>query len=625
MRKTSLSAHEKLAAYSAFAAAFIAVTNDADASIVYTDNPDITVHIGEYLPIDIDGDTHVDFMLFCTDITPNWSAGVLIGYYTGFSYGDPSNFAIGYMGILPYGSALNEGDLIGPGAGFIPYYTAFLASIYSGATYGAFAGLSDKYLGFQFVTGGALHYGWMRLDATVDPVTLTLKDFAYDDEAGVAIPAGAMESPVPDMHFEAATDIIGEDAGTAHTNVVLSFSADADAIVTINTALSTATAGSDFTFSDPTPVAFTAGGATVYTLDIAIIDDVDIEGPETVVLELTSPTGANIIAPSTFTLTIDDNEAPLPPNISFDAITYSALEGDVLSIDLSASEATDCTVDIAVNAGLSTATEVSDFTYSGTPLTFSAGGDLTQSFTVDITDDLEVEGLENIVFEITGVSGTCIIGIPDATTIEIEDNDVAPTIAEVTFANASITANENAGSLSGNVNLSNSADCSVDVVLSGGTATEGSDFTFDSPLTMTFTEGGVTTASFSVPVNNDAVVEGDETILFTLENASGNCELTTPPGSLQAIIIDDDFEAVQSPDAAGIIVYAFGNTVHIQLPAIPDDHAHMEIFDLRGRSLCMHAISEQQDTYAVQDLPEGNYLVRLHYQGMYFTKMIYIQ
>ncbi|MEZ5012826.1 MAG: T9SS type A sorting domain-containing protein [Chitinophagales bacterium] len=183
----------KLAAYSAMAGAFVATTTEAKAEVVYSDPDDVTVELGQYLPVDIDGDGGVDFMILCTSLIPsNWTAGVAIGYYAGLGYGNPSNFMVGYnLGILPYGSALNSGDMIDAGAGFTSYYTAFLASIYSGATYGAFANQTDKYLGFQFIAGdGDLHYGWMRLDATVGPVTITVKDYAYDDVANYGIEAG---------------------------------------------------------------------------------------------------------------------------------------------------------------------------------------------------------------------------------------------------------------------------------------------------------------------------------------------------------------------------------------------------------------------------------------------------
>ncbi|MEZ5015076.1 MAG: T9SS type A sorting domain-containing protein [Chitinophagales bacterium] len=190
----------RLAAYSAMAGAFVAIANESDATVVYTDPADVTVDLGFYLPVDIDADGHVDFLILCTSIATNWTVGVEIGYYAGLSYGNPSNQVVGYLGILPYGSALDFGDAIDAGASFLAYNTAFLASIYSSGTYGAFANTTDKYMGFQFIAGdGNLHYGWMRLDVSVGPVSITVKDFAYDDSPHTAIVAGDMGGPSCDV------------------------------------------------------------------------------------------------------------------------------------------------------------------------------------------------------------------------------------------------------------------------------------------------------------------------------------------------------------------------------------------------------------------------------------------
>ena len=55
-------------------------------------------------------------------------------------------------------------------------------------------GVTDKYLGLQFVVGGNTHYGWARLD--VDGDIWTLKDYAYDETADQGIAAGDMGSTV---------------------------------------------------------------------------------------------------------------------------------------------------------------------------------------------------------------------------------------------------------------------------------------------------------------------------------------------------------------------------------------------------------------------------------------------
>lgn len=184
----------KIAAYSAMAGAFMATAATADAQIIYTDITDFTGASGDLVSIDMDADSTGDFLLFANSNTAgNWSWVYAIGNLSAYGYGGPSNMIAGYSGaILPYGSALNAGDLIGPALDFISNATnvGWLASMYSSVTYAPFANTGDKYLGVKFISAGTLHYGWMRLNCTVAPVTYTIKDYAYQATANTPIIAG---------------------------------------------------------------------------------------------------------------------------------------------------------------------------------------------------------------------------------------------------------------------------------------------------------------------------------------------------------------------------------------------------------------------------------------------------
>lgn len=193
---------KKLAGYSAMAATLVATQADAQ-TIVYVDIDDITVEIGDIVQIDVDGDGTDDFLFQAASSGTNWTFGRVFGNVTSYAVGASSNKVAGYNGyFLPYGSALDAGQEVGPTLDFIgssstnPGNVAFLNSIYSSATYGQFSGVEDKYLGFQFEVGGNLHYGWMRLDGTVGPVTLTIKDMAFNSDVEGPIEAGDTGEPV---------------------------------------------------------------------------------------------------------------------------------------------------------------------------------------------------------------------------------------------------------------------------------------------------------------------------------------------------------------------------------------------------------------------------------------------
>ena len=78
---------------------------------------------------------------------------------------------------------------------------------------------------------------------------------------------------------------------------------------------------------------------------------------------------------------------------------------------------------------------------------------------------------------------------------------------------------------------------SVNYTTSNGTATAGSDYTAASG-TLTFADGE-TSKSISVPINNDTIVEGNETIGMTLSNPTGGATLGNQTTSVLTIQDDD--------------------------------------------------------------------------------------
>lgn len=193
------SRNTRLKAYSAAALALTAGASSVDATIVYNDIEDITIGVDEMFDLDIDGDGSLDFHFragSATGSSGTWSFGSVFGNATSYTVGNSGNQLIGYVGAYyNYGSALDAGDNIGPDGPWLSYpsygNTAVIASNFYGVTYGAFPGQGEKFLGFKFVSGGTNHYGWMRVVADVNPVTITVMDYAYDNTADAEIEAGA--------------------------------------------------------------------------------------------------------------------------------------------------------------------------------------------------------------------------------------------------------------------------------------------------------------------------------------------------------------------------------------------------------------------------------------------------
>ncbi|HEU4594438.1 MAG TPA: FG-GAP-like repeat-containing protein [Pyrinomonadaceae bacterium] len=118
------------------------------------------------------------------------------------------------------------------------------------------------------------------------------------------------------------------------------------------------------------------------------------------------------------------------------------------------------------------------------------------------------------------------------------DNFLLTPSPRLRFTTGGAAASEAAGTVSVEVQRTGSAESpvSVNFTTSDGTATAGSDYTATSG-TLTFATGE-TLKTISVPVNNDAAIEPDETIRITLSNPVGGS--LGPITTATLTILDDD-------------------------------------------------------------------------------------
>ena len=162
------------------------------------------------------------------------------------------------------------------------------------------------------------------------------------------------------------------------------------------------------------------------------------------------------------------------------------------------------------------------------------------SFRIQVNGDRTIESDEAIIISITTFSADTReqrskIGIsPTAgsVTFTIEDDD-SPT---ANFATASSSADEDEGTVTVAVNLSENATMNTDVAYSvSGTAASAMDFTALSGTVQI--ASGTKTANISIPIIDDMADEPDETIILTLNNRLGY-KVGTP--NVHTLTINDD-------------------------------------------------------------------------------------
>lgn len=188
---------DKWKAYTGMAASFLAMDQQAEAQVIYTDVDPDAVILNDFYAIDFDNDGTDDITLVHAESNFTTSSGT-INVRAGLADGDIIGSA---SSSYVYASALAAGAPIAPGNPEWNVTTAGLMAlrlVYSASTgaYGEFLG-QTAYLGCRFVSGlGATHYAWVHI--TVDPqvADMTILGYAFESTPNTAIQAGDQGSTI---------------------------------------------------------------------------------------------------------------------------------------------------------------------------------------------------------------------------------------------------------------------------------------------------------------------------------------------------------------------------------------------------------------------------------------------
>jgi hypothetical protein len=363
--------------------------------------------------------------------------------------------------------------------------------------------------------------------------------------------------PPPEMAFSRTTFVAGESQGSATIMVTLSRDTARTTEVHFETRNGTATAGDDYVHTDG-HLTF-APGTTRQTFLVEILEDELDEEDETVLLSLSSPTGARLKTSNAW-LTITDTDPPPPPPPSISIGDADAFESEgqlTFPITLSSASGLDVSVDYATADGTAIAWE--DYIPITGTLNIPAG-QTKRSIEITLVDDTVYEYDETFtvkLFEPVNAtlgnaqgSGTILNNDPPPPpSISIGDADACESEGKMTFP---IT-------LSGPSGL----DVSVDYATADGTAIAGEDYI---PIGGTLSiPAGMTSGQIEVEVLLDGLTENPET--FTL-NLSGAVNATLKDGqgvatirdcttTLELAILSSPYAALDNnkPGAKGPVVF----------------------------------------------------------------------
>ena len=209
------------------------------------------------------------------------------------------------------------------------------------------------------------------------------------------------------------------------------------------------------------------------------------------------------------------------PTISLDSAIYQIYEDDpngavAVTVALSGPTSQDVTVDFATADG----TAVSGTDYTGIPTTTITipAGEPSAVVNVPLINDNIIEADKSFTVSISNVNHAIPMA-PTSATVTILDDDALPTV-QFGAANYNVDETESSVTVEIIANPISASDMLVDVVNSGGTATNGVDYSFTDikPLTIT---NGTALITVTVPLTDDQLAEGDETIELMLQNLQG--------------------------------------------------------------------------------------------------------
>jgi hypothetical protein len=340
----------------------------------------------------------------------------------------------------------------------------------------------------------------------------------------------------PATGFSDATVVEGDNGAT---NAVFTISvSDHSAPLTVGYATVPGLATSPADYQQKSGQLIFNPGENSKTVSVPVFGDTIVEGDEMFFLNLTSISAGYTVKSVGEGLIVDDDGST---KFQFSSAAHSANEGSgSVTITVTRTADTKPAVSVAYSTSDGTAKAGSDYTAAAGTLNFAAG-ETSKTFTVNITDDSQVEGDETLNLKLSNASAGASLGGPSAAVLTINNNQQTIPGLSVSDVNL-VEGNAGTTTFAFNVALSTASaqNVTVDFATADGTAVSSSDYqALNGSLTF---NPGETSKTVNVLVNGDTQNEPDETFLVQLRNPA-NATLAKAQGA--ATITNDDSTQAQ--------------------------------------------------------------------------------
>lgn len=278
---------------------------------------------------------------------------------------------------------------------------------------------------------------------------------------------------------------------------------------------------------------------TIKSFNIGVLHDPRVTGDLSFGVYLFNQTNAQLYNFSSALVTLLDADPGISftnptPGVVVSNASFGVLKSDTnILVTVVRSNANTGTVSVnyatATNAN-DTAVAGVDYVATGGLLTFSNGITL-QTLSVPIINNRLIQGDRTFSINLFNPSPGAQLVPPTTASVTITDN-----LAGLSFSSPAYSRNENGGSATITVFRSNYTNSvvSVDYAALDGTARSNINYLAVSG-TLVFANGE-TVKTFSVPVIDNGVVDGDTTVLLSLANPVGNAVLVNPSAATLTVL-----------------------------------------------------------------------------------------
>ena len=369
------------------------------------------------------------------------------------------------------------------------------------------------------------------------------------------------------ISFATSTSSVNETGPNITVDVTRSGGTALTHTVNFTTVVGTATVSADYvatsgtvTFAPgETTKSITVGPTIVPAPFVRILDDALIEGPETFTLRLSAPSnGAILLGTTDNVVTIASDENGVAMGASTAQVSES---GGTLTLNALRSGGNGA---VDVNYSFGGGTAINGAHYAGVPgtLHWNDGETGAKSILVNITDDAAVNANRTFVVTLSTPTGATLTS-PTTTTVTIVDDDNS-----VQFTGATGSVSEATPNLVIPVSRLGSVPNPAQVhwSTSDGSAHAGTDFGTlgdATPRSGTLLWGGGDAASksISIPILNNAILNGARTFTVTLDTP-----VATALGATSTIVVTivDDDRGVQFDQASYSITEGASTSIKVK-------------------------------------------------------------